>query len=328
MTPPPLTGPVPVFGAARRLEGGVALGVVAVVVPPAEGVTEPPPAVTVVVAPAVAVPVAAAALALLIVTVQVTSAPPPFPEPLHCLIVGTEPVALAGVTVHLTRSVPPPPFPELSHCWIVADVSLGVELGMHTVVGCVPPPCPEPMHWLTVTAPAPGAPVTITSHFTIAPPPLPEPLHWSIAVTVCDDTVGPIQVSPVPAPVHEVTVTVAVVAPVKATVTVQCTVLPPWLSTPSHCVTVEVAACALGIDVTARTITPIASMPTIARRQPAEIATSRGARLDRGVINWLSSRFSLRLGCSVCGDRPDQGAGSISVGGVAAATKPGEPDPS
>jgi len=74
---------------------------------------------------------------------------------------------------------------------MVAEVSFGVELGMHTVVGCVPPPCPEPTHWLIVTEAVPGdAPVMITSHVTVAPPPLPEPLHWSIAVTDCVETVG------------------------------------------------------------------------------------------------------------------------------------------
>ncbi len=256
MTWAPPTAPLPVFGATIF------------------------PAVAVVAAPAVAAP------APLIVTVQVTSAPPPFPEPLHCLIVGTEAVVLAGATLHLTRCVPPPPLPELSHCWICAEVLLGVELGMHTVVGCVPPPCPEPMHWLTVTAPVPvGAPVTITSHHTVAPPPLPEPLHWSIAVTDCVETVGPIQVTLVPAPVQDVTVTVAVVAPVMATATVQRTILPPWLSTPSHCVTVEFAARALGVDVTASAMTPIARMHTIARRQPAGLATLRNARVNWDVIN-------------------------------------------
>jgi len=131
------------------------------------------------------------------------------------------------------------------------------------------------MHWLTVTAPALcGAPVTITSHHTVAPPPLPEPLHWSIAVTDCVETVGPIQVRLVPAPVQDVTVTVAVVAPVMATSTVQRTVLPPWLSTPAHCVTVEPTALALrtlDVEVTASATTPIARMITIARRQPFEI---------------------------------------------------------
>jgi hypothetical protein len=311
MSAPP-AGPLPVVGAAIFGVG---------VEPPAVGVTDPPPVVAVVVPPALGVPAApamgvtepppvvgvvvpVAAPAPLIVTVQVTSAPPPFPEPLHCLIVGNEAVVLAGVTLHLTRSVPPPPFPELSHCWIVAEVSFGVELGMHTVVGCVPPPCPEPMHWLTVTAPVPaGAPVTITSHFTIAPPPLPDPLHWSIAVTDCVETVGPMQVSAVPAPVQEVTVTVAVVAPVMATATVQCTVLPPWLSTPSHCVTVESAARADGVDVTASAITPIAKTHMIARRQPSEIAGERGARVDWGVLKWLSSVFAL-LECVITPRRP------------------------
>ena len=277
--PPPSAGPLPVFGATIWPEGGVALGTLAVVVLPPAGVAVPAPEDGVVVptAPGVAV----VAPALLIVTVQITTAPPPFPEPSHCLIVGSEAVVVPGVTLHFTRSVPPPPFPEVLHCWIVADVSLAVPLGTHTVVGCVPPPCPEPTHWLTVAALAPaGAPVIVTSHFTVAPPPLAEPLHWSIAVTACVETVGPMQVSAVPAPLQEVTVIVAVVAPVMSIATVQCTVLPPWLSTPSHCVTVESAALALltlGVEVTASATTPSARMNTIARRQPLEIVTLRNA---------------------------------------------------
>ena len=278
--------PLPVFGTMIKPARGVAVPttavgvrepVPAVAVPAtAVGVTEPLPAVAVVVAPAVGVP--AAAPALLMVTVQVASAPPPFADPLHCLIVGTDAVVLAGVTLHLTRSVPPPPFPELSHCWMVAEVSFGVELGMQTVVGCVPPPCPEPTHWLIVTEAVPGdAPVMITSHVTVAPPPLPEPLHWSIAVTDCVETVGPIHVSAAFAnPVQDVTVTVSVAISIS---TVQCTALPPWLSTPSHCVTVK-AARALGVEATASATTPIARMHTAMRRQPAKIATFRAARVN------------------------------------------------
>ncbi|HYM14249.1 MAG TPA: hypothetical protein VEZ14_01665 [Dehalococcoidia bacterium] len=229
----PPTGPLPVRGATMIPVDGVAgapgpAGVaeptpIAVVVGlPAPGVTEPAPVEGVVVAEGVPV----AAPAALIVTVQVTSAPPPFAEPLHWLIVGTVPFVLAGATLHLTRSVPPPPFPELLHCWICAEVLFGVDAGMQTVVGCVPPPCPEPMHWLIVTAPAPtGAPVMITSHLTTAPPPLPEPLHWSIAVTGPVESVGPMQVSTaLAAPVQEVIVTVAAAT---STLTVQCTALPP-----------------------------------------------------------------------------------------------------
>jgi hypothetical protein len=104
-----------------------------------------------------------------------------------------------------------------------------------------------------------------------------------MAVSGCVETVGPIQVSIAFAnPVQEVTVTVSVAI---STWTVQCTALPPWLSTPLHCVTVD-AARALGADVAASTIAPIARMYTNARRQPDEIATLRGARVSWGVIIW------------------------------------------
>jgi hypothetical protein len=119
---------------------------------------------------------------------QLTVDPPPFPEPLHWLIVTVSNVVLVEPesTVHRTRCVPPPPLPEPLH-WVTAAPAVFDDDGSQAVVGAVPPPVPDVLHWLTVVAVAVVAPVTLlmtsTVQSTVPPPPLPEPLHWSIDVT-------------------------------------------------------------------------------------------------------------------------------------------------
>lgn len=125
---------------------------------------------------------------------QVTVAPPPFPEPLHWLMVTlrSELVVEADPTVQRTRCVPPPPLPDPLHWVTVAPVVLAGN-GEQSVVGAVPPPSPDALHWLTVAGVGVPAPVisltTETLHVTVPPPPLPDPLHWSIDVTRPDDVV-------------------------------------------------------------------------------------------------------------------------------------------
>src|SRR5688500_710497 len=97
---------------------------------------------------------------------------------------GSAPDWVEAGTSHVTRSVAPPPLPEPLHCVTVALVVL--PTGLHETDGS-PPPVPEPLHWLTVAAVVVAAPVmllvTRTMQTTEPPPPLPELLQISTAVT-------------------------------------------------------------------------------------------------------------------------------------------------
>jgi hypothetical protein len=99
------------------------------------------------------------------------------------MVIGS--VAVAPVTSHCTRVLAPPPFPEPLHCVTVAFVVLAT--GSQMVVGWVPPPVPDPMHWSTVTpdvvAPVGRVLTTETSQVTLLPPPKTTPLHWLTDVT-------------------------------------------------------------------------------------------------------------------------------------------------
>jgi hypothetical protein len=71
-------------------------------------------------------------------------------------------------------AVAPPPFPDPLHCVIEAPVVF--PSGLQRVVGAVPPPVPEPMHWFTVAPAGVTTPAmklrTLTLHVTVPPPPL------------------------------------------------------------------------------------------------------------------------------------------------------------
>jgi hypothetical protein len=89
------------------------------------------------------------------------------------------------VTEQSTRDGAPPPVPEPLHCVTVALVVL--DTGLQRTVEPPPPPVPDPMHSFTV-APGVGVPmgtlfVKVTLQVTLLPPPLTTPLHWSIEVT-------------------------------------------------------------------------------------------------------------------------------------------------
>jgi hypothetical protein len=76
---------------------------------------------------------------LIIETVQVTVLPPPLPDPLHWFTVtGSADVAVEVPVAHRSRNVPPPPFAEPLHCVIAALVVL--PRLSHSNVGAVPPP--------------------------------------------------------------------------------------------------------------------------------------------------------------------------------------------
>src|SRR3954470_8104963 len=76
---------------------------------------------------------------------QMTSAPPPFVEPLHWLIV-TKPDACAPLAVHV-NSTSVPPFADPLHCVMSAPLVVAGK-GSHPVV--IPPP--DPTHWFTVAS--------------------------------------------------------------------------------------------------------------------------------------------------------------------------------
>jgi hypothetical protein len=89
------------------------------------------------------------------------------------------------VTEQSTREGAPPPVPEPLHCVTVAFVVL--DTGEQRTVDAPPPPVPDPMHSFTV-APAVGVPLAtsliyVTLQVTLLPPPPTMPLHWSTEVT-------------------------------------------------------------------------------------------------------------------------------------------------
>src|SRR5271165_6941563 len=91
----------------------------------------------------------------------------------------------APVTEHSTRDGAPPPVPEPLHCVTVAFVVLA--RGEQTTVDPPPPPPPDPMHWSTVAfasaVPLGMSLVKVTLQVTLLPPPPTMPLHWSTEVT-------------------------------------------------------------------------------------------------------------------------------------------------
>ena len=120
----------------------------AVAEPVGEAVAEP-----VAVADAVGVPgpgVGVGTTWLLTVASHVTSAPPPFPEPLHWSTFTAIAAFIVepAVTVQMKATLPPP-FPELLHCPTVAaatEVIPGVLAGVQKP-GAPVPVITEPTHW-------------------------------------------------------------------------------------------------------------------------------------------------------------------------------------
>jgi hypothetical protein len=150
----------------------------------------------------------------------------------------------------------PPPFPEPLHCVTTAFVVLAT--GVQRRVGWVPPPVPEPMHWLTVTpgvaAPVGTVSITETSHVRLLPPPTTIPLHWFTDDTSWFDVVTVVVqpeggVTPAAAK-HAVAVTVEEVAPADDTLSSMVMVQVTWKPAPvgkaggSHCAAAGAVAAA------------------------------------------------------------------------------------
>jgi hypothetical protein len=239
-------------------------------------------------------------------TVQPTSAPPPFPDPLHwSTVTGRAEDWLEGVTVHTTRNGAPPPLPEPSH-WVMS--ALVVEpVGKHNVVGPdgETPPAPELLHWLIVTGATVVVPVMLftmwTAQVTVAPPPLPDPSHWVIEVmSWLEVVVVVMQVGVAPAaPWQSLVVTVELVAPVTrlrlfVTVTSQATAAPPTLSEPLHWLTEG--------GVVAAPVTPRAPLVAV-RCDAAAGGTACGLALEgieiAGALTTVREVTAAMVGCGL-----------------------------